>query len=149
PYAAYSDARPAPPPSSPVGLINPNSRLANQLAGPDRRLIHTFGRRNNPGLSNRRNWLVHLDRQVISPAELLHVSAYPPHLLTQKLVSPAATGESAQYNHLVPWFDQGNRLYRFLEFVDAGHRAAGVAPHGRAAGKINLNTIYDPETFRA
>jgi hypothetical protein len=59
------------------------------------------------------------------------------------------------YGHLVGWWDQNspanqsNRLYRIFEFLEAGPRASGMNTGGRIAGKVNLNTIYDIETFRA
>src|SRR5205823_2889690 len=36
-----------------------------------------------------------------------------------------------------------------FEFMDTNNRGAGVAENGRIAGKINLNTVWDLEPFRA
>ncbi|HXG12395.1 MAG TPA: hypothetical protein VNK04_21745 [Gemmataceae bacterium] len=69
------------------------------------------------------DWLVHLDRPLISPIELLHVSAYKPHELTQEFIKP----DGKRFNHRAPWLDedltgaglsspQSHRLYRALEF---------------------------------
>src|SRR5205823_11347341 len=41
------------------------------------------------------------------------------------------------------------RLYRVFEFLETHSRAAGVTPGGRIPGKINLNTVWDPEIFLA
>jgi hypothetical protein len=112
---------------------------------------HTLGRRNDPVPgAGRYDWLVHLDRRLISPMELLHVSGYPPHQLTQRFISRDPTGGPARpFNHRVPWFDQANRLYRVFEYLTAQPPGTEVAVSGRGGGKINLNTVWDPETFRA
>src|SRR5207253_3642682 len=60
------------------------------------------------------NWLTHLDRQLISPMELLNVSAFKPHELTQQFNSPSfsatpipgAAGPGTTpcyYGHRAPW----------------------------------------------
>jgi hypothetical protein len=92
-------------------------------------------------------WLVHLDRPLVSPMELLHVSAFKPHGLTQQFATA-----SGSFQHYAPWFDQTARLYRLFEFLETHDRAAGVTPllpGGRIPGKININTIWDPETLLA
>src|SRR5262249_40629066 len=76
------------------------------------------------------DWLVHLDRPPISPAELLQVSAFKPHELTQQF----RTGNQ-RFTHRAPWLDEGlaastppqsNRLYRTLEFLTVGGRWPGT-----------------------
>src|SRR5262245_41570323 len=94
------------------------------------------------------DWLVHLDRQLVSPAELLYVSGYHPHELTHRFVIPGPVGPAKQA-HLAPWFDQTTRLYRFLEFAEVTDRAYGVTSLGRRPGKININTVWDPEILMA
>src|SRR5439155_5519821 len=54
-------------------------------------------------------WLTHLDRPLISPVELLHVSGFRPHELTQEF---NVNGRG----HHAPWFSNSFRLYRFLEY---------------------------------
>jgi len=58
------------------------------------------------------DWLVHLDRQPITPFELWHVSRTTAHDLTQFFVQGTVANQ-----HAAPWDDQSARLYRFFEFV--------------------------------
>jgi hypothetical protein len=127
------------------------SQLAPQRSTADTGLLHSFGRPNDPlPVAGHYDWLVHLDRPLISPMELLQVSGHPPHLLTQRFVSPdGPITPPHPFNHRVPWFDQDNRLYRVFEFLTCTPRASGAAAGGRIAGKVNLNTIWDPETLLA
>jgi hypothetical protein len=105
---------------------------------------HTFGRHNGiePDNPNPRrpgqtlklpfDWLVHLDRKLISPIELLHVSAFKPHELTQEFMSP-----TGPFHHRAPWFDEdlpapnstdasSHRLYRALEFLGTHNQTVGM-----------------------
>jgi hypothetical protein len=131
---------------------------------------NTFYGPNTPA-ANPFNWLVHLDRQLVSAMELLQVSGYRPHELTQLFNSPASgfpltpstpptmAGQYTQcyYGHRVPWFDedlatvpgQSHRLYRLFEFLESGNRAAGMTPGGRIPGMLNINTVWDIETLMA
>jgi hypothetical protein len=122
------------------------SQLRNQVAAvPRQPTQHTFGLRNDPApAAGHYDWLVHLDRPLINPMELLHVAGCQPHQLTHRFV----TGDGP-FGHRAPWFDQARRIYRVLEFLETKDRAAGIAAGGRIPGKINLNTVWDPETFRA
>jgi len=90
------------------------------------------------------DWLVHLDRNPTSPMELLHVSGYRPHELTQEF-----TGQ--MFGHQAPWFDNNLRLYRFFEFLETPSRQVGsnLPTNMRIPGKININTIWDLEVFQA
>lgn len=93
------------------------------------------------------DWLVHLDRQVVSPMELLTVSAFKPHELTQQFV--INSGGDLYHKHLAPWDDPAARIYRVFEFLEARNQMAGMTLGGRQPGKININNIWDVEVFRA
>jgi hypothetical protein len=124
-------------------------QVANQVA-PGQPTQHTFGQRNNPLPPwGHYDWLVHLDRPLLSPMELLHVSGYQPYQLTQRFVMGGDTTAEQKFQHYVPWFDQTRRLYRVFEFLETHSLATGVSPGGRIPGKINLNTVWDLEVFRA
>ncbi len=90
------------------------------------------------------DWLAHLDRNVVSPIELVHVSAFRQHELTQQFID----NTGAKHAHLARWNSSDHRLYRFLEYLDAGWRTIGQSQHGRVVGKININTM-EKEAFRA
>jgi hypothetical protein len=129
---------------------------------------HTFGKSNNttaatspaaaPGANSKYDWLPHLDRLVTSPLELVHVSQYQPHQLTQKFMkedaAPVAANAALRFQHapLSTWYDPTRRLYRLFEFLEVRNRALGssnASEDGRITGKININSIWDLETFRA
>jgi hypothetical protein len=93
------------------------------------------------------DWLVHLDRPVISPIELLQVSACRPHLLTHQFVLGPLPGQ--KFQHRARWTDQTTRLYRFLELVRTRDLGAGLGGPIRMPGAINVNTVWDPEIFYA
>jgi hypothetical protein len=163
PYGAYTDAATA-----------ANSQVVDQGPGLQGRkppiTDHTFGNLNIQGYNTTVNppvaltfpydWLVHLDRQLVSPVELLHVSGYHPHELTHKFILPDPNPLNppnpvqpwqawVKYKHLAPWFDQSSRLYRLLELIESGDRAYGMQPSGRRPGRININTVWDKEILMA
>ena len=181
---------PAPPNDSPLppasyGKLQPYAANFTQVAKqttpvplvvgkttPQPRTRQSLGLQNTP-IANPFTWLVHLDRKLISPMELLHVSAFPNHDLTQRFIfgpatipNPAPppavlpnpqlvpqpynylpTGRvpgSRYFQHYAPWFDQSRRLYRLFELLEAHDGASGVSPvNGRVPGKININTMWD------
>jgi hypothetical protein len=128
-----------------------STQINNQSFAGDALNQHTLGQLNsNDGA---RNWLVHMDRQVISPYELLNVSGYRQHMLTQKFIT-----NGTPYSHRVPWFDedlqggmipQSHRLYRLFAYIETSDQAAGISLRGRRPGLINLNTVWDYEIFAA
>jgi hypothetical protein len=59
------------------------------------------------------------------------------------------TGAITPFGQCVPWFDENNRLYRIFEFFSVGQQSLGSPPIDRVAGKINFNTVWDPETLLA
>jgi hypothetical protein len=93
------------------------------------------------------DWLVHLDRQLVSPLELLHVSGCQPYQLTQRFLT--GSDPSQRFTQRAPWLDQGTRLYRALEFLETRSRSVGLADAPKLPGKINLNTVWDVETLLA
>jgi hypothetical protein len=104
----------------------------------------------NDNVANPFDWLVHLDRQPLSPVELLHVSAFKPHLLTQQFYAPPAGGGADRaFQHYAPWTDPAARIGRALEFLEVPDRAAGVTMGGRVPGRVNLNTVWDPQILEA
>lgn len=117
----------------------------------------TLGAQNDP-IANPFSWLVHLDRKLISPMELLHVSGFYPYQLTQRFIVPNTAAQVPQpynytppnvynnitgaianplgynpaqmscFQHYVPWLDQTRRLYRLFEFLETHDGASGVSP---------------------
>jgi hypothetical protein len=152
PYGALTKAFGA---TAPAG--SPVTDTNSTVPTPTAPVHHTFGGDNNPRTTPA-DWLVHLDRQVISPMELLNVSSNKPHNLTQLFVS-SDTGTvpppRTSFTHTVPWFDPVEpngvslRLYRLFEFLDTNDRGSGNPRAGRHTGKININAIWDKEPFLA
>jgi hypothetical protein len=189
PYAALTQVAVAGGvPQAPAGSnALPTSPVINQTVNatppptaiviPAGQITHSFGMTNYPlPPSTQYDWLVHLDRPVISPMELLHVSAYPPYQLTQRFMlgadSPLPANAVNMFGHYAPWLDappgpianmacpwwfdtnltagqQSHRLYRLFEFLECGDRAFGVNGLGRIPGKVNINTIWDAEILQA
>jgi hypothetical protein len=109
---------------------------------------HTMGAVNSqvPNPANF-DWLIHLDRPLVSPMELVHVSGQKPSELTQRFGNTDAG--LGKFSQRAPWFDEdligettpkSHLLYRFLEFVEARSRAAGFA----AAATVSQNAVPPP-----
>jgi hypothetical protein len=100
------------------------------------------------------DWLVHLDRRLISPMELLQVSMYQQHKLTQQFID-SSSGSKVKFQHTAQraFYDPQSRLYRVFEFFKTAELGNGVAANvgttGRIPGKININMIWEPEVFQA
>jgi hypothetical protein len=84
------------------------------------------------------DWLVHFDRDLISPMELLQVSSYKQHELTQQfMVDRNSDGDLTDANEPfqqhVDWFDRRtaagstNRLYRIFDYLQVRNRMAGTS----------------------
>lgn len=101
---------------------------------------------------------VHLDRPLLNVLELLNVPCCFPHEFTQRATrwySPqtevigGVNVEKFPYAANWPWFDEGTRLYRFLEAVAVEPLQNGEVLNGRSLGKINLNTMAHSNVFKA
>jgi hypothetical protein len=163
----YSATGPLTPPAASWGKLQPYAANFTQYAAQTTPMPamggvnhHSLGLQNTP-IANPFSWLVHLDRKLISPMELLHVSGFHPHELTQRFIMvpnannqvipqpynytpPGGVPNSAYFQHYAPWFDQTRRLYRLFELLEAHDAASGVSPvNGRVPGKININTMWD------
>src|SRR5581483_11192672 len=144
----------------------PASQIVDQAPGVNP-TPNSFGQQNGPGPVAPMTYLapLHLDRQLVSPMELLNVSGFKPHQLLQQFID--TTGQAAN-QHLVHWYDddcpgQSHRLYRLFEYLQTSSRVAGAVDinYGtadpfqgqhvarRMPGKININTIWDPEILLA
>jgi hypothetical protein len=97
------------------------------------------------------DWLVHLDRQLVSPVELLHVSGFKPHELTQQFVAPTVADPNviAPFQHYAPWLTPEARISRLFGFIENKDRLFETVQGGRVPGRINLNTVFDEEIFQA
>jgi hypothetical protein len=153
PYAAhFTSANPNTTPTTPAAT---SLVVYQQVIGQATPVQHTFGAQNNPvPSSGHYDWLPHIDRVLVSPVELLHVSQYQPHHLTQQfmLADPDTTANQVnRYQHapVRTWHDETRRLYRLLEMLEIKDRASGTTDAGHTAGKININAIWDYEVFLA
>jgi hypothetical protein len=83
--------------------------------------------------------------------EILHVSAFKPHELTQKFVNYGFFNQEQPFQHRLGRIVGQNkaRIYRLFEFLETGNRTLGASSGGRVPGKININTIWDVETLKA
>ena len=99
----------------------------------------------------------HPDRRLINPLEVLHLSAYPSHLLTYNFARPNGT---SPYNPTTPpgfhqeelsrvalptaaAGSQPSLLYRALEVLNVKPWTYGVPHAGRTPGGVNINLIND------
>lgn len=150
---------PAASPLASTGKLQPfaafRDLLQPQIGGQHPTVRCTFGGPNLPAPASTEA-LTHLDRPPLSPLELLAVSGYQPYQLTQRFIGPDRQGALTKFGHRAPWLDEdlsaggpSHRLYRLFEFLEASPAVSGYAPLGRRPGKVNLNTVWDPEIFRA
>jgi hypothetical protein len=102
----------------------------------------------------------HLDRQLVNPIELLEVAGCKPAEVTRRFINENDTNNMTAsvfktqnnntfYGHKIPWMDDQNRLLRFLELASPQIRFSGTSIGGKEFGKVNINGVWDKETFRA
>jgi hypothetical protein len=152
-------------------LMNPGSTA--EAGGADMGTMnHTFFRHNYQSLNGgpaaaggpnamgvtdtldpRFDLLMHMDRKLVSPMEILNVSAYRPHELTQQfIVGPRynqATWQANVNQHMTTWFGDTARLWRAMGLLETRSRIQGMGMGGRVPGKVNINTIWDQSIFMA
>ena len=158
PYASHSSQRlkqqpnPAYPKRPQHTFGQGNGTTATAPTGPDATLSLPF------------DWLVHRDRPLTNQAELLDVSGFKPHELTQQFVYDVnADGmldpTTEKFRHRAPWLSPESRIYRALEWLTVQDRSVYQHPTNgyiptlpigsRIPGRININTIWDPEILQA
>ena len=95
------------------------------------------------------------DLPLVDPNAPVVLNAPPVMIRVSDIVNqagvPPLTLPSVTYSYALnwPWFDENTRLYRFLEAVGVSPLQAGEAMHGRALGKVNVNTMHGEEVFQA
>ena len=95
-------------------------------------------------------WLMHLDRKLINPLELLNVSGCKPQEVTQRFSNVNyLDSNNNKFENKAPWLDEASNLYRFLALADVQGYQQGTSFAGRQIGKININNIWDKEVFNA
>jgi hypothetical protein len=149
------------------GRYQPYGAVSNELVAqttpqgalPQGTVPQTFFQSNNPTRTGAigYDWLVHLDRQLISPMELLHVSAFKPHLLTHAFITYSGATRNP-FTQNAPWFDergvtagQTARLARFFEFVETRSRASSMGPVSTSSPlqiDIGNNRVVRPTAMR-
>jgi hypothetical protein len=114
---------------------------------------NTLFKHNDQGMSPQTpfDWLVHLDRRLINPLELRHVSAVRPHELTQRFVKvPTMAGDPPlKYQHTAEWFKADTNLFRVFEGLTTKPWTHAVPEGGRTPGRVNINMIWDPKVLLA
>lgn len=99
--------------------------------------------------------LPHLDRNLLSSAELLQVAAVKPSELTKTYYMAQADmtdPTKRRTGYTANWLDSpdsaltgGNKstfLFRALDFLKTGSWTEGIPLGGRVPGKVNLNTVF-------
>jgi hypothetical protein len=75
--------------------------------------------------------------------ELLNVSGFKPHELTQMFkFPPPGGGAPVPQQHIAPWHDRTALIYRIFEYLETGPLASGVTTGGRIPGKVNINALW-------
>lgn len=110
-------------------------------------------------------WLTHLDRRLVSPAELLHVSAVRPHEVTARFAAPpdpsiassatrptfhlhaASLAMGVQQASPIPAAAASppSPLYRMLDLLTVKPWTYNSPEGGRVAGRVNVNMLWDQD----
>ena len=110
-YLERVPLRSAAAPTQSTGKLQPYAAHLNRVQGQTAEqgggTRHTLGEPNQPS-QQPFDWLVHPDRQLISPAELLSVSCVRPHQLTHRFIT-TPPGDTPNYANRAPWFDEDLR----------------------------------------
>jgi hypothetical protein len=145
---------------------DPNSQVVQQnpSAASATGIKHTFFSHNGQGgsfaaagntLMQPFDWLVHFDRPLVSPVELMQVSVYKPHELMQQFIT-SGNAASGKFQHLAQspggapgsgWTDDACRLHRALALLDTRSRTLGIPHGGRASGLVNINTVWNQQIW--
>ena len=158
----------------------PNSMVLRQTLANGNAPLHTFGQQNGatngptdsgtyvpgatPTLTNVNgggatrpetlmtpfDWLVHMDRPLVSQLELFQVRDTPPHRVTGQFLrasntprpSGAVTGVTYDSGY-ANWRAIHDGVARALEYLTVKPHTVGVAHGGRVPGRININGIQD------
>jgi hypothetical protein len=153
PFAAFPD----------YGAVN--AAVADQVNGAiTMSPPHTFFNINNPADNLRGGatgfgfeWMVHLDRELISLPEAALASRTSPALLTHAFYggTPGTyQGHIVGLNNPIAVNINGNAVaIRMLSDAEGllacGSRLPGVPLGGRQSGKVNINTVNDPRVLNA
>ncbi|OWK43608.1 hypothetical protein [Fimbriiglobus ruber] len=117
----------------------------------------------NDNLNAQLNWLTHLDRQLMSPIELAHVSAVAPHLLTSQFEPVAGSFNRHTIEQLMLGTGMTNgitlasglttlnpgALLPTLDFLAVHNPSLGVPVGAREHGKLNVNTAWHKNVVNA
>jgi hypothetical protein len=108
-----------------------------------------FAHNPKPAVLTAYDWLVHLDRNLINSAELLHIHSGKPCELQHRFVQ---TGQTLAHLHTLPWTNTAATnapLYRALELLATKPWGYGLPSEGRVPGTININMIWDQTVLEA
>ena len=143
--------------------LSQNMNPPNQPPQGDTNPITTFFQHNNP-LQQPFDWLVHLDRSLVSVPEIMCVSAWKPHELAHHFIlgTPQQPPPRLVQQHLANWkmdstqpnaqqqsLVDSQRLYRAFSLFDVRNRTYGMGFGGRLPGKMNINTIWHSQIFES
>jgi hypothetical protein len=147
-----------------TGDLTPYKAAPNPAPAVQEQIRQTFSRHNGQGtqwntagntLEQPFQPLIHQDRVILNPTELLHVVAVKPYEFTQYFKKPATPND--RWAFTANWLDQftppnpnqSTFLWRALDFLRTSPPLDGLAVGTRVPGRININTIFAPEILEA